>query len=68
MKYISRDKAISRLATSQLELCLKAYTQHKDSSVLYSFMTGESKAYNLLTNEELETEYLEDFNIEVTVR
>jgi len=68
MTYISRDNAIEELATNQLNKCLSDYKVHEDSSVLYSFITGESKAYSLLTNEQLETEYLEDFDIEVTIR
>ena len=66
--FISRDKAIEELATSQLNKCLSDYAIHEDTSVLYSFITGESKGYNLLTNEQLETEYFEDFGIEVTIK
>jgi hypothetical protein len=66
--YISRDNAIEQLATNQLNKCLSDYSIHEDTSVLHSFITGESKAYNLLTNEQLETEYFEDFNIEVTIK
>lgn len=66
--YVSRDNIIEELATKQLNKCLSDYKIHEDSSVLYSFIIGESKAYNLLTNEELEAEYFEDFDIEVTVR
>lgn len=68
MTILLREDAIEKLATNQLEKCLVDYLTYKDKTVLYSFITGESKAYNLLTDEELETEYLEDFNKEVTIR
>lgn len=55
------------LASNQLSKCLEDYKLYEYKSVLYSFITGESKAYNLLTNEQLETEYLEDFDIEVKI-
>ena len=67
MKTISRDDAIEKLAKNQLSKCLEDHELYGDTTVLYSFITGESKAYNLLTNEQLETEYLEDFNVEVTI-
>ena len=67
MKTISRDYAIEKLARNQLSKCLDDHELYGDTTVLYSFITGESKAYNLLTDEQLETEYLEDFNIEVTI-
>ena len=67
MTTISRDNAIEKLARNQLSKCLEDHELYEDTTVLYSFITGESKAYNLLTDEELETEYLEDFNIEVTI-
>ena len=67
MTTISRDYAIEILARNQLSKCLEDHELYGDTTVLYSFITGESKAYNLLTDEQLETEYLEDFNIEVTI-
>ena len=67
MTTISRGNAIEKLARNQLSKCLDDHELYGDATVLYSFITGESKAYNLLTDEELETEYLEDFNIEVTI-
>ena len=67
MTTISRDNAIEILVNNQLSKCLEDYELYGDTTVLYSFITGESKAYNLLTDEQLETEYLEDFNIEVTI-
>ena len=68
MTTISRDNAIEKLARNQLSKCLEDHELYGDTTVLCSFITGESKAYNLLTDEQLETEYLEDFNIEVTIR
>ena len=67
MTTISRDNAIEKLANNQLSKCLEDHELYGDTTVLCSFITGESKAYNLLTDEQLETEYLEDFNIEVTI-
>ena len=67
MTTISRDYAIEKLANNVLSKCLEDHELYGDTTVLYSFITGESKAYNLLTDEQLETEYLEDFNIEVTI-
>lgn len=67
MTTISRDYAIKKLASNQLSKCLEDHELYGDTTVLCSFITGESKAYNLLTDEQLETEYLEDFNIEVTI-
>ena len=67
MTTISRDYAIEILASNQLSKCLDDHELYGDTTVLCSFITGESKAYNLLTNEQLETKYLEDFNIEVTI-
>ena len=67
MTTISRDNAIEILASNQLSKCLEDHELYGDTTVLYSFITGESKAYNLLTNEQLETEYLEDFDIKVTI-
>ena len=67
MKTLSREDAIEKLASNQLSKCLEDHELYGDTTVLYSFITGESKAYNLLTNEQLETEYLEDFNVEVTI-
>lgn len=68
MTKISRDNAIEKLANNQLSKCLEDHELYRDTTVLCSFITGESKAYNLLTDEQLETEYLEDFNIEVIIR
>ena len=67
MTTISRDNAIEKLANNQLSKCLEDHELYEDTTVLYSFITGDSKAYNLLTDEQLETEYLHDFNIEVTI-
>ena len=67
MTTISRDNAIEKLANNVLSKCLEDHELYGDTTVLCSFITGESKAYNLLTDEQLETEYLEDFNIEVTI-
>ena len=67
MTTISRDNAIEKLARNQLSKCLEDHELYGDTTVLYSFITGESKAYNLLTDEQLETEYLEDFDIEVKI-
>ena len=67
MTTISRDYAIEILARNQLSKCLENHELYGDTTVLYSFITGESKAYNLLTDKQLETKYLEDFNIEVTI-
>ncbi len=67
MTIISREYAIEILANNQLSKCLEDNELYGDTTVLYSFITGESKAYNLLTDEQLETEYLEDFNIEVAI-
>ena len=67
MRTISRDNAIEKLARNQLSKCLEDHELYGYTTVLFSFITGESKAYNLLTDEQLETEYLEDFNIEVTI-
>ena len=68
MTTISRDNAIEKLANNVLSKCLEDHELYGDTTVLCSFITGESKAYNLLTDEQLETEYLEDFNIEVIIR
>ena len=67
MKTMSRGNAIEKLARNQLSKCLEDHELYRDTTVLCSFITGESKAYNLLTDEQLETEYLEDFDIEVTI-
>ena len=67
MTTISRDNAIEKLARNQLSKCLEDHELYGDTTVLCSFITGESKAYNLLTDEQLETEYLEDFNIKVII-
>ena len=67
MTTISRDNAIEKLANNVLSKCLEDHELYGDTTVLCSFITGESKAYNLLTDEQLETEYLEDFNIEVII-
>ena len=67
MTTISRDYAIEKLANNVLSKCLEDHELYGETTVLHSFITGESKAYNLLTDEQLETEYLEDFNIEVTI-
>lgn len=67
MTTISRDNAIEILASNQLSKCLDDHELYGDTTVLYSFITGESKAYNLLTDKQLETGYLEDFNIEVAI-
>ena len=67
MTTISRDNAIEKLARNQLSKCLEDHELYGDTTVLCSFITGESKAYNLLTDEQLETEYLEDLNIKVTI-
>ena len=67
MTTISRDNAIEKLANNVLSKCLEDHELYGDTTVLCSFITGESKAYNLLTDEQLEKEYLEDFNIEVTI-
>ena len=67
MTTISRDNAIEILASNQLSKCLDDHELYGDTTVLYSFITGKSKAYNLLIDKQLETEYLEDFNIEVTI-
>ena len=67
MTTISRDNAIEKLANNVLSKCLEDHELYGDTTVLCSFITGESKAYNLLTDEQLETEYLENFNIEVTI-
>ena len=67
MTILLREDAIKKLATNQLSKCLEDHELYGDITVLFSFITGESKAYNLLTNEQLETKYLEDFNIEVTI-
>ena len=67
MKTLSREDAVEKLASNQLSKCLEDHELYGNTTVLYSFITGESKAYNLLTNEQLETEYLEDFNVEVTI-
>lgn len=68
MTTISRGNAIEKLARNQLSKCLEDHELYGDTTVLYSFITGESKAYNLLTDEQLETEYLEDFNMKVIIR
>ena len=57
MTTISRDKAIEILASNQLSKCLENHELYGNTTVLYSFITGESKSYNLLTDEQLETEY-----------
>ena len=67
MTTISRDNAIEKLANNQLSKYLEDHELYGDTTVLCSFITGESKAYNLLTDEQLETEYLEDFNIKVII-
>ena len=68
MTILLREDAIEKLATNQLSKCLEDHELYGDTTVLYSFITGESKAYNLLTDEQLETEYLEDFGIKVIIR
>ena len=68
MTTISRDNAIEKLARNQLSKCLEDHELYGDTTVLCSFITGESKAYNLLTDEQLETEYLKDFNMKVIIR
>ena len=68
MTILLREDAIKKLATNQLSKCLEDHELYGDITVLFSFITGESKAYNLLTDEQLETEYLEDFNIKVIIR
>ena len=67
MTTILRDNAIEKLANNVLSKCLEDHELYGDTTVLCSFITGESKAYNLLTDEQLETEYLENFDIKVII-
>lgn len=60
---INRDVAIELLSDYQLEECKKDFVK-EDFTVMFSFIDGSSKSYNLLTNEELKNALLEDLQLD----